>query len=73
MKPRNGTLDRYQFLSRKQQQIETLKQFWNVLTGLAPRCNFGEQSNSLIILLRLRGGLATTVTGDRAWVMDSNG
>ena len=47
-KPRNRTLDRYKFFARKQQQNETLRQFWNVLTGLAARCEFGEQTNSLI-------------------------
>ena len=46
--PRNRTLDRYEFFSKKQQQIETLRQFWNVLTGLAAICDFGEQTNSLI-------------------------
>ena len=48
IKPRNRTLERYKFFSRKQQQNETLRQFWNVLTGLAAKCEFGEQTVSLI-------------------------
>ena len=48
LKPRKRTLDRYKFFSRKQHQTETLRQFWNVLTGLASRCDFGEQTNSFI-------------------------
>ena len=47
-KPKNRTLDRYKFFARRQQQNETLRQFWNVPTGLAARCEFGEQTNSLI-------------------------
>ena len=46
---RNRTLDRFQFFSRKQKQDETLKQFWNILTGLASRCALGEQTNSLVL------------------------
>ena len=48
IKHRNQTLDRYNFFTRKQQQNETLRQFWNVLTGLAAKCEIGEQTNSLI-------------------------
>ena len=46
---RNRTLDRFQFFSRKQKQDETLKQFWNILTGLASRCALGDQTNSLVL------------------------
>ena len=46
--PKNRILDIYNFFARRQQQNETLRQFWNVLTGLAARCEFGEQTNSLI-------------------------
>ena len=48
IKPRNRTLDRYNIFARKQQQNETLRQFWKVLTGLAARREFGEQTKSLI-------------------------
>ena len=49
VQPRNRTLDRYKFLTRKQKQGETLRQFWNVLTGLAAKCEFGDQTSSLIM------------------------
>ena len=49
MKPRNRTLDRYKFFARKQKQGETLRPFWNVLTGLAAKCEFGDQTYSLIM------------------------
>ena len=49
VKPRNRTLDRYKFFSRKQQSNESLRHFWNVLTAIASRCEFGEQTNSLIM------------------------
>ena len=42
IKPRNRTLDRYKFFARNKQQNETLRQCWNVLTGLAARCEVGE-------------------------------
>ena len=48
-KLRNRTLDRFTFLSRKQNVNETLQQFWNSLTGLAAKCAFGEQTDSLIL------------------------
>ena len=48
-KPRNGTLDCFKFFSHKQQSNKTLRLFWNVLTGLAARCEFGEQTESLIM------------------------
>ena len=37
------------FLQKKQQQNETLRQFWNALTGLAARCEFEQQTESLIM------------------------
>ena len=49
VKLRNQTLSRYNFFSRKQQQNETLRKFWNVLTGLAAKCQFREQTISLIL------------------------
>ena len=48
-KQRNRTLERYKFFSRKQQNNETLRQFWNALTGLAARCDFDNQTESLIM------------------------
>ena len=48
-KQRNRTLERYKFFSRKQQNNETLRQFWNALTGLAARCDFEQQTESLIM------------------------
>ena len=44
----NRTLDRHSFFSRKQQPEELLHQFWNVLNGLAAKCDFGEQTQSLV-------------------------
>ena len=38
-KPKNETLDRFKFLSRKQKEGETLRQFWNELIGLAVKSN----------------------------------
>ena len=49
VKPRNRTLERYKIFSQKQQPKETLRQFWHTLTGLAARCAFGEQTESLIM------------------------
>ena len=48
-KPRNGTLERYYIFSRKQMQKETLRQFWHTLTGMAAKCDFGDQTISLIM------------------------
>ena len=45
---RNRTLDRHSFFSRKQHPEESLHQFWNVLNGLAAKCDFGEQTQSLV-------------------------
>ena len=45
---RNRTLDRHAFFSRKQKENESLQQFWNVLNGLASKCDFGNQSESLV-------------------------
>ena len=47
-KPKNETLDRLKFLSRKQKEGESLKQFWNELNGLASKCNFGAITESLV-------------------------
>ena len=47
-KPKNERLDRFKFLSRKQNENETLKQFWNELNGLAAKCNFGTITESLV-------------------------
>ena len=49
VKPRNRTLERYQFFSGKQKQNETLRQFWHMLTGMAAKCAFGEQTEGLIM------------------------
>ena len=47
-KPKNETLDRFKFLSRKQKEGELLKQFWNELNGLASKCNFDTIPESLV-------------------------
>ena len=47
-KPKNETLDRFKFLSRKQKENQTLRQFWNELNGLAAKCNFGTVTESLV-------------------------
>ena len=47
-KPRKRTLERYKLFSRKQTQKETLRQFWHTLTGMAAKCDFGDQTDSLI-------------------------
>ena len=41
-------MDRYKFLSRKQKEGESLKQFWKKLNGLASKCNFGTITESLV-------------------------
>ena len=41
-KSKNELLDKEKFLSRKQKESETLRQFWNELNGLAAKCNFGQ-------------------------------
>ena len=46
---RNGTLERHKFFSREQQNNETLQQFWNALSRLAARCDFEQQTESLIM------------------------
>ena len=48
-KQRNRTLKRFKFFYRKQQNIETLRQFWKALTELADRCDFENQTESLIM------------------------
>ena len=47
-KPKNETLDRFKFLSRKPKERESLKQFWNELNGLASKCNVGTITESLV-------------------------
>ena len=47
-KPKNETLDRFKFLSRKQKEGESLKNYWNELNGLAAKCNFGAITDSLV-------------------------
>ena len=47
-KPKNETLERVKFLSRKQKEKESLRQFWNELNGLAAKCNFGNITESLV-------------------------
>ena len=44
----NRTLDRHKFLSRKQQNNESLQQFWHALNGLASRCELGEITQTLV-------------------------
>ena len=45
---RNRTLDRHNFLSRKQLPTESLQQFWHALNGLAARCELGEITQTLV-------------------------
>ena len=45
---RNRTMDRHTFLSRKQKPSESLHQYWNVLNGLAAKCDFGNQTEGLV-------------------------
>ena len=45
---RNRTLDRHMFLSRKQKPTESLRLFWNILNGHAPKCDFGDQTGGLV-------------------------
>ena len=47
-KPKNETLDSFKFLSRKQKERESLRNFWNELNGLAEKCNFGGITDSLV-------------------------
>ena len=47
--PKKLTLDRFKFFLRKKLPNETLRQFWNVLTGLAARCEFEQQTEGLIM------------------------
>ena len=46
---RNRTLDRHTFLSRKQKPSEPLHQLWNVLNGLAAKCDFGNQTTEGLV------------------------
>ena len=46
---RNRTINRFKFFSRKQQPNETLRQFWNALTGLTARSEFDQQTEELIM------------------------
>ena len=39
---------RFVFLSRKQGALESLKEFWDNLAGLAAICEFGDQRDSII-------------------------
>ena len=48
-KPRIRTLERYKFFLRKQSPKEPLRQFWHTLTGLAAKCDSGDQTDSLIM------------------------
>ena len=48
-KRRNGTSERYRFFARTQQPNETLRQFWNAMTGLAARCDFEQQTENFIM------------------------
>ena len=47
-KPKNKTLDRFKLLSRKQNEGESLRNFWNESNGLAANCNFGTITDSLV-------------------------
>ena len=45
---RNLTLDRHNFLSRKQLPTESLQQIWHALNGLAARCEQGDITQTLV-------------------------
>ena len=45
---RNRTMDKHTFLSQKQKPSESLHQYWNVLNGLAAKCDFGNQTEGLV-------------------------
>ena len=47
-KKRNRLMDRHKFLNRKQNEDESLEQFWHVLNGLAAICDFGTQTTGLV-------------------------
>ena len=47
-KERNRTLDRHNFLSRKQLPTESLQQIWHALNGLAARCELGNFTQTLV-------------------------
>ena len=49
VEPRNRTLERYKFLTRKQEQNKTVHQFWHTIIGMAAKCAFGEQTDGLIM------------------------
>ena len=48
-KLRNRTLKRFKCFARKHQKGDSLRQFWNVLTGIPWRCQFEDQTDSLIM------------------------
>ena len=48
LKKKNRLMDRHKFLNRKQQEGETLEQFWHSLNGLAANCDFGTQTQGLV-------------------------
>ena len=45
---KNRTLERHAFLSRKQMEGESLEQFWNVLNGMAAKCELNELTKTLV-------------------------
>ena len=45
---RNRTLQRFRFFSRKQDNKESLQQFWNALNGFAAKCKLEGRTNSLV-------------------------
>ena len=45
---RNRTLDRHTFVPREQKPTETLNYFWNVLKGVAARCDSRNQKEGLV-------------------------
>ena len=47
-KPKNETLDRFKFLSRKKKERKALRGFWNELNGLAAKCNIRGITESLV-------------------------
>ena len=53
---RNRTLDRHNFLSRKQLPTKSLQQFWHALNGLEARCELGDITQTLahdIVILNM--------------------
>ena len=47
LKTNNRLMDHHEILNRMQPEREALEQFWHTLDGLAAKCDFGTQTQSL--------------------------